>query len=114
MPTSSVFHSGVTPCASDGLAQDALGLRLRDEQHERVTALDMTEVETEHALAATVDASELPFVAEPEHLVGQTALLEEFERARLDADGSRRRGRRFTLVDEAYGSLPCATIPAQP
>src|SRR5258708_5879221 len=89
--------------ASDGLAQDALGLRLRDEQHERVTALDMPEVETEHALAAAVDASESPSVAKPEHLLGQTALLEEFERARLDANGSRRRGRRFTLVDEAYG-----------
>ena len=88
--------------ASDGLAQDALGLRLRDEQHERVTALDMPEVETEHALAAAVDATESPSVAKPEHLLGQTALLEEFERARLDADGSRRRGRRFTLVDEAY------------
>jgi hypothetical protein len=89
--------------ASDGLAQDALGLRLRDEQHERVTALDMPKVETEHALAAAVDASESPFVAKPEHLLGQTALLEEFERARLDANGSRRRGWCLTLVNEAYG-----------
>src|ERR1700756_3331736 len=88
--------------ASDGLAQDALGLRLRDEQHEGVTALDMPEVETEHALAAAVDATESPSVAKPDHLLGQTALLEEFERARLDADSTRRRGRRFTLVDEAY------------
>jgi hypothetical protein len=103
MPTSSVFHWGVTPMASDGLAQDALGLRLRDEQHERVTALDMPEVETEHTLAAAVDATESPPVAKLDHLLGQTALLEEFERARLDANGSRRRGKCFTLVDEAYG-----------
>ena len=63
----------------------------------------MPEVETEHALAVTVDASESPFVAKPDHLLGQTALLEEFERARLDANGSRRRGRCLTLVDEAHG-----------
>jgi len=63
----------------------------------------MPEVETEHALAATVDAGESPFVAKPDHLLGQTALLEEFERARLDANGSRRRGWCLTLVDEAYG-----------
>src|SRR5258705_13957130 len=92
--------------ASDGLAQDALGLRLRDEQHERVTALDMPEVETEHALAATVNAAESPSVAKPDHLLGETALLEEFERTRLDANGSRRRGRCFTLVDEADGHSP--------
>src|ERR671925_498920 len=90
--------------ASDGLAQDALGFRLRDEQHERVTALDMPEVETEHALAAAVDATESPSVAKPDHLLGQTALLEEFKRARLDADSTRCRGRRFTLVDEAHGN----------
>src|SRR6202011_1304015 len=94
---------GRNALASDGLAQDALGLRLRDEQHERVTALDMSEVETEHALAAAVDAGESPFVAKPEHLLGETTLLEELEGARLDTNGSRRHGRCFALVDEAYG-----------
>jgi hypothetical protein len=41
---------------------------------------------------------------QPDHLLGETALLEEFERTRLDANGSRRRGRCFTLVDEAHGN----------
>ena len=45
----------------------------------------MAEVEAEHALAATVDAAELCSVAEPDHFVSETTLLEEFERARLDA-----------------------------
>src|SRR5260370_35365059 len=89
--------------ASDGLAQNALGLRLRDEQHERVTALDMPEVETEHALAVTVDASESPFVAKPDHLLGQTPLLEECERARLDPNGSRTRRRGLALCDALPG-----------
>jgi hypothetical protein len=104
MPTSSVFHWGRDALASDGLAEDALGLRLRDEQQVWVTALDMAEVETEHALAAAVDARESPSVAKSDHLLGQTALLEQFERARLDANGARCRGRRFTLVDQAHGN----------
>jgi hypothetical protein len=62
----------------------------------------MAEVEVEHTLAATVNAAELCTVAEPHHFVGETALLEEFERARLDAGGAGCRGRSFTLVDEAY------------
>jgi len=64
----------------------------------------MPEVETEHALAAAVDATESPSVTKPDHLLGQTALLEEFKRTRLDADCTRCRGRPFTLVDEAHGN----------
>ena len=63
----------------------------------------MAEVEAEHALAATVDAAELCSVAEPDHFVSETTLLEEFERARLDAGGARSRGRGVTLVDQAHG-----------
>ena len=64
----------------------------------------MAEVEAEYRLAATVNAAELCSVAEPDHFVGETTLLEKFERARLDASGARRRGRGFTLVDEAHGN----------
>src|SRR5260370_25983502 len=64
----------------------------------------MPEVETEPELAAAVNATESPFVAKPDHLLGQTALLEELERTRLDADGARCRGWGLTLVDEARGN----------
>jgi hypothetical protein len=63
---------------------------------------DVPEVETKHALAAAVDACESPSVAKSDHLLGQTELFEEFERARLDTNSSRRRGGCLTLVDEAY------------
>jgi hypothetical protein len=58
----------------------------------------------EHTLAATVNATEWCSVAEADHFVGETALLEEFERVRLDAGGARCRGRRFTPVDEVHGN----------
>ena len=74
----------------------------------------MAEVEVEHTLAATVNAAELCSVAEPDHFVGETALLEEFERARLDAGGARCRGRALHACRSGARPRPCATIPAQP
>ena len=50
---------------------------------EWVTALDIVEVGAEHTIAASVNAAKPPSVGEPDHFVGETAPLEEFERTRL-------------------------------
>jgi hypothetical protein len=67
----------------NALSTVSLISRVPTRWQEWVTALDMAEVGAEHTIAASVNAGKPPSVGEPDHFVGETAPLEEFERTRL-------------------------------
>ena len=89
------------PLLLDRRAQDTLGLGLRDEQEVVIAAVDPREVEPKDALASAIEAGGKAGVAQPDHLVRQAAQLEQFQRARLYADGTGGRRGSGLLVDDA-------------
>ena len=89
------------PLPLDRLAEDAFGLRLRDEQEVVVAAVHLREIETEHSPAAAIDAPGTSGVAEPDQFLGQSALLQQLQRSCLHSDGAGGRRRCGLLVDDA-------------
>ena len=65
----------------------------------------MPEVETEHALATAVDASETPSVAKPNHLLGQTTLREEFTNKHAKAVNLEVYKGQLKDIERSFGAL---------
>ena len=85
----------------DGLAQELLGFDLGDEEDVGKAALDMGEVEPEQRLALAVEIAVAGGQAAGDQRLGQAALVEKFERPRLNADGARGRRRLRGLLDQS-------------
>jgi hypothetical protein len=87
--------------AGHGLAEHPFGIALRNQEREGVGAWDAGKVQPREASAFAVRGRAGDLVAEPDEFVGQPALRQEFEGARLDADGPRCRPWMGELVGDA-------------
>lgn len=90
------------PLLSDGFAQEAFGFGLGDEPQVVVAAAHMPEIQPEDPLAAAVYAAPAPRIAQAQHLVGRSALLQEFQRALRHAEGPRGGRRIGGLVNQPH------------
>ena len=68
------------------LGEQPFGLRLLEKEQIRITRLQGIEVEAREALAVRIEIRDARAMAEFEKRLDDAMLLEEFERARLNAD----------------------------
>lgn len=80
--------------------QQALGDALIEKQQIRIARLQRIEIEPRDLAAVSVQRGRMRAMAEREKRFDRAMLLQQLERARLDADRARiRRGRRETIDD---------------
>ena len=87
----------------DCVAQERLGLDLRDEQYEGEAALHMSEIQPEKRLAFAVKLAATGGQPPGDQRLSKAALMQQFQCPGLHADGARGRRRLCGLVDQADG-----------
>jgi hypothetical protein len=98
------FHAALDRDAQrlDRLPRHLLGLGLRDQQNVVVAAVDAGEVDAEHAPASAVDAATPGEDTAADQPVGQAASRQQFQGARLHAEGAGCDRRPRLLVDDPH------------